>query len=61
MLEQPTNRETIEYSKFDLKEIRALNPVQAAMIDQANEDTESDEEGDDEAAELRKKLASAGL
>lgn len=61
VLEQPTNRETIEYSKFDLKEIRALNPVQAAMIDQANEDTESDEEGDDEAAELRKKLASAGL
>ena len=31
------------------------------MIDQANEDTDSDEEGDDEAAELRKKLKSAGL
>jgi len=61
VLEEPTNRETFEYSKYDLKEIRALNPVQAAMIDQANEDTDSDEEGDDEAAELRKKLKSAGL
>ena len=61
VVEEATDRESFEYSKYDLKEIRALNPVQAALVDQANEDTDSDDQDDDEGEELRKKLRSAGL
>ena len=39
-----------------------MNAVQAALVDNANEETDSDEaEANDEEDELRRKLKSAGL
>jgi len=62
VLTEAPDREVIEYNKYDLREIRQVNAVQAALIDNANEDTDSDEaDANDEDDELRRKLASAGL
>lgn len=62
VLQEAPDREVIEYTKYDLREIRQLNAVQAALVDNANEETDSDEaDANDEEDELRRKLKSAGL
>lgn len=62
VLAKPTHREEIEYTKFDIREVRAQNGVQAALMGEEDNETDEDEaEAADEEDELRRKLASAGL
>lgn len=62
VLAKPTHRDEIEYTKYDLREIRAQNGVQAALMGEEDNDTDEDEaEAANEEDELRRKLASAGL
>lgn len=57
-----TKRKEIEYTKYDVKEVKQLNNLQQMLLAQQNEEADDIEfEAENEEDELRQKLALTGL